>query len=107
VALVTLVIFPPLDFLVRVFCIPFPYINKYLIFPDAGARVTFLLRSPAIFDGDENIQKHIKDDKVCLLKGDGLVKEDVQRAWDEAGKAGPVDVLLFSVGMFDLLSLYS
>lgn len=62
--------------------------------------MTFLLRSPAVFDGDENIQKHVKDDRVCLLKGDGLVKEDVQRAWDEAGKAGPVDVLLFSVGMF-------
>ncbi|KAJ3514207.1 hypothetical protein NLJ89_g2500 [Agrocybe chaxingu] len=65
---------------------------------DSGATVTFLLRSPAVFDADETIQKYVKAGKARLLKGDALVKEDVQRAWDEARKDGPVDVLLFTVG---------
>ena len=67
---------------------------------DAGARVTFLVRSPAVFDNDEVIQRYIKADKAILVRGDGLSRPDVQRAWDEAGKTGPVDVVLFSVGRF-------
>ncbi|CAA7270997.1 unnamed protein product [Cyclocybe aegerita] len=65
---------------------------------NSGATVTFLLRSPGVFDADETIQKYIKAGKAHLVKGDALVKEDVQRVWDEAGKHGPVDVLLFTVG---------
>lgn len=67
-------------------------------FLDAGATVNFLLRSPTIFDNDEVIQKYVKAGKVRFLKGDGLVKADLERAWEEAGKEKPVDVLFFSVG---------
>ncbi|KAF9478504.1 hypothetical protein BDN70DRAFT_879943 [Pholiota conissans] len=65
---------------------------------ESGANVTFLLRSPTIFDSDETIQKYVKLGKARLLEGNALVREDVQRAWDEAGKESPVDLLLFTVG---------
>ncbi|KAF8969585.1 hypothetical protein BDZ97DRAFT_1653517 [Flammula alnicola] len=67
-------------------------------FLESGATVTFLLRSPATFDSNETIQKYVKSGKARLLKGDALVKEDVQRSWNEAAKDAPVDLLLFSVG---------
>ena len=60
--------------------------------------MNFLLRTPKIFDDDEVIQKYVKAGKARLLKGDGLVKQDLQLAWEEAGKERPVDVLFFSVG---------
>ncbi|KAG6331250.1 hypothetical protein ID866_7835, partial [Astraeus odoratus] len=66
-----------------------------------GATVTFLLRSTAVFDKDETIQKHVASGKARLVKGDALVKEDVERAWAEASKGDdnrPVDFLVFTVG---------
>ena len=60
--------------------------------------MTFLLRSPGVFDSDTVIQKYVESGHARLLKGDALVAEDVQRAWDEAAKDRPVDVLLFTVG---------
>lgn len=60
--------------------------------------MTFLLRSPSTFDADEQIQKYVRSGKAHLVKGDALVKADVQCAWDEAQKHGPVDLLLFTVG---------
>ncbi|KAH7922166.1 hypothetical protein BV22DRAFT_1197640 [Leucogyrophana mollusca] len=67
---------------------------------DLGAIVTFLLRSPQTFDGDAKIQQYVQSGKARLVKGDALVKEDVQRAWDEAkgNDSRPVDLLLFTVG---------
>jgi len=66
----------------------------------SGATVTFLLRSPSAFDGDEVIQEYVKSGKARLVKGDCLVQEDVKRAWDEAAKGdgGSVDVLIFTLG---------
>jgi len=66
----------------------------------SGATVTFLLRSPSVFDNDEVIQEHVKSGKARLVKGDALVKDDVKRAWDEgaAGEGKPVDLLLCTVG---------
>jgi len=66
----------------------------------SGATVTFLLRSPSVFDTDEVIQEHVKSGKARLVKGDAMVKEDLQRAWDEAatGDDGGVDLLLFTLG---------
>lgn len=60
--------------------------------------MTFLLRTPAVFDNDEVIQGHIKAEKAVLVTGDGLSQPDVQRAWDEASKTGTVNAVLFSVG---------
>lgn len=62
--------------------------------------MTFLLRSPSIFDSDEVIQKHLESGNARLLQGDALVRKDVQRAWEEAAKYGKVDLLLFTVGKF-------
>jgi len=67
---------------------------------DSGATVTFLLRSPSVFDKDEVIQGYVKSGKARLVKGDCLVQEDVKRVWEEAakGEGGGVDVLLFTLG---------
>lgn len=62
-----------------------------------------MLRSPAVFDSDATIQSYVKSGKAHLLKGDALVENDVKHAWDEASTRGPVDLLLFSVGMFSPL----
>ncbi|KAF8967288.1 hypothetical protein BDZ97DRAFT_1756031 [Flammula alnicola] len=69
-----------------------------LRFLDDGATVTFLLRSPATFDSDEAIQKHVKLEKARLVQGDGLVVEDVRNVWAKASQEQPVDLLLFTVG---------
>ncbi|EPQ57830.1 hypothetical protein GLOTRDRAFT_36291 [Gloeophyllum trabeum ATCC 11539] len=68
---------------------------------EKGATITFLLRSPSVFDNDEKIQGYIASGKARLVKGDALVKEDVRRAWEVAGQGereGQVDFLLFTVG---------
>ncbi|KAF5364620.1 hypothetical protein D9758_005546 [Tetrapyrgos nigripes] len=68
---------------------------------DAGCTVTFLLRDLSVFDADETIHRYVKARKAFLLKGDGLVQEDVKHAWEEAASHGPegkVDLLLFTVG---------
>ena len=60
--------------------------------------MTFLLRNPAVFDGDEAIQIYVKSGKARLVKGDALVQEDVNRLWAEASSERPVDLLLFTLG---------
>lgn len=62
--------------------------------------MTFLLRSPAAFDADEEIQKYVKSGHALLVKGDALVREDVRKAWETASKDRKVDFLLFTVGEF-------
>ena len=66
----------------------------------SGATVTFLLRTPSVFDNDNEIQGYVKGGKAHLVKGDALVQSDVKNAWDKAASNGrPVDLLLFTVGM--------
>ncbi|KAJ8075205.1 hypothetical protein PM082_019533 [Marasmius tenuissimus] len=67
---------------------------------DAGSTVTFLLRNASCFDSDKKIQKYVTLGKAFLFKGDGLVQDDVRKAWEAAEKNGkkPVDLLLFTVG---------
>jgi hypothetical protein len=64
-------------------------------FPEQGATVTFLLRSPSIFDKDVLIQTYLKSGNARIVKGDATQEADTRRAWDEAGV---VDAVLFSVG---------
>uniref|UniRef100_A0A0W0FQ46 Uncharacterized protein n=1 Tax=Moniliophthora roreri TaxID=221103 RepID=A0A0W0FQ46_MONRR len=73
------------------------YLHGLLILLDAGCTVTFLLRTPSVFDGDEVINKYVASGKVTLVKGDALTKSDVERGWAEAAKYGKVDLLLFTV----------
>ncbi|KAJ8457493.1 hypothetical protein ONZ45_g18290 [Pleurotus djamor] len=63
-----------------------------------GHTVTFLLRSVSVFDADTSVQAYIKSGHAQLVKGDALVLADVRHAWEEAGRKGLVDVLLFTVG---------
>ncbi len=65
-----------------------------------GSTVTFLLRSPSVFDKDTAIQEYVKSGKAHLVKGDCLNEADVQRVWSEAGSKGPIDLLLFTVGTY-------
>ncbi|KAF9471437.1 hypothetical protein BDN70DRAFT_812147 [Pholiota conissans] len=69
-----------------------------LRFLKAGSKVTFLLRSPAYFDDDKEIQKYVQSKKAQLVKGDALIVDDVRKAWAKASEEGPVDLLLFTVG---------
>ncbi|KII93363.1 hypothetical protein PLICRDRAFT_101613 [Plicaturopsis crispa FD-325 SS-3] len=69
---------------------------------ESGATVTFLLRNPATFDADAIVQKYVQTGKARLVKGDALVRDDVQRAWDAAG---PVDAVVFTVGNVPSFSL--
>lgn len=66
-----------------------------------GATVTFLLRSPSVFDNDEHIQPYIRSGIARIVKGDALVAEDVRRGWEAAveAKGGAVDLMLFTLGM--------
>ena len=63
-----------------------------------GSTVTFLLRNPAVFNGDEAIQTYVKSGQARLVKGDALVHEDIKRLWAEASSERPVDLLLFTLG---------
>ncbi|KAE9394885.1 hypothetical protein BT96DRAFT_923223, partial [Gymnopus androsaceus JB14] len=65
--------------------------------------VTFMLRSPSVFDSDEIIRSYVKSGQAHLIKGDALVENDVKRAWDEALTHGPVDFVLSSVGLMTTL----
>ncbi|KAL0565411.1 hypothetical protein V5O48_016613 [Marasmius crinis-equi] len=65
---------------------------------DAGYTFTFLLRNPSALQNDQAMSKHIAARKVFLVKGDALVKSDVENGWNVAGKHGPVDLMIFSVG---------
>ncbi|KAF4574558.1 NAD(P)-binding domain-containing protein [Pleurotus pulmonarius] len=70
-----------------------------------GSTVTFLLRSPSVFDKDSAIQGYVKSGKAHLVKGDCLNEADVQRVWSEAGSKGPIDLLLFTVGTYPTFTL--
>lgn len=80
---------------------PFSY-NSHVLTSRAalGATVTFLLRSPQVFEQDDTIQQYIKEGKAHLVQGDALVKSDVSRAWSEAQHQDgrPADFLIFTVG---------
>ncbi|KAL0565412.1 hypothetical protein V5O48_016614 [Marasmius crinis-equi] len=65
---------------------------------DAGYTFTFLLRNPSVLQNDEAMKKHVAAGKVFLVKGDALVRSDVENGWKEAGKHRPVDLMLFTVG---------
>ncbi|KAG6897988.1 hypothetical protein C0992_007942 [Termitomyces sp. T32_za158] len=70
-------------------------------FLEAGHHVTFLLRNLSIFDNNDVIQKFVESKKAHLVRGDALIRADVERAWNAAAanvETGVVDVLLFTVG---------
>ncbi|KAF5389248.1 hypothetical protein D9757_003422 [Collybiopsis confluens] len=72
--------------------------NFLMILSDAGCTVTFMLRSPSVFDSDGAIQAHVRSGKAHLIKGDALALSDVKEGWSSALGHGPVDAVLFTVG---------
>ncbi|KAJ7772676.1 hypothetical protein DFH07DRAFT_169415 [Mycena maculata] len=62
---------------------------------EQGATITFLLRSPSVFDEDSTIQKYVQSGNARLVKGDAFNEADTRRAWNEAGI---VDAVIFTIG---------
>ncbi|KIO13767.1 hypothetical protein M404DRAFT_596494 [Pisolithus tinctorius Marx 270] len=62
-----------------------------------GATVTFLLRSPSVFNDDATIKRYVNSGKARLVKGNAHVREDVERAWTEAAKVDEFSQLSCSV----------
>lgn len=60
--------------------------------------MTFLLRSPSVFNDDAQVQEYVKSEKAFLIQGDALKQSDVQNVWAEASRHGDVDVVLSTVG---------
>ncbi|KAJ7072017.1 hypothetical protein C8F01DRAFT_972960 [Mycena amicta] len=62
---------------------------------EKGATVTFLLRSPSVFDEDRVIQRFIAAGRARLVQGDATNEQETIRGWEAAGV---VDAVVFSVG---------
>ncbi|PSR73875.1 hypothetical protein PHLCEN_2v10295 [Hermanssonia centrifuga] len=66
---------------------------------EKGATVTFLLRSPTVFNEDAVIQSYVQAGTARLVKGDALNAEDVAQGWEKAIESSQhVDLVLFTVG---------
>ncbi|KAH8099643.1 hypothetical protein BXZ70DRAFT_240320 [Cristinia sonorae] len=65
-----------------------------------GARITFLLRSPAGLENDQAIRPYVESGHAIIVKGDAFVAEDVKKGWAVAQDNGAltVDLILFTVG---------
>ncbi|KAI0738734.1 hypothetical protein BC629DRAFT_1600152 [Irpex lacteus] len=66
-----------------------------------GATVTFLLRTPGVFDDDVEMQGYVRSNKALLVRGDALKREDFVRGWAAARGASPtehVDLVVSTVG---------
>ncbi|THG95441.1 hypothetical protein EW026_g6212 [Hermanssonia centrifuga] len=73
---------------------------------EKGATVTFLLRSPTVFNEDAVIQSYVQAGTARLVKGDALNAEDVAKGWEKATEDSQyVDLVLFTVGGTPTLSL--
>ena len=63
-----------------------------------GHSCTLLLRRPDAMKSDAAMSDYIRDGKAKLVQGDGLVQEDIQRAWDTAKGDGEVGLVFFGIG---------
>ncbi|KAF9004877.1 hypothetical protein BDZ89DRAFT_1237076 [Hymenopellis radicata] len=70
-----------------------------------GSSVTFLLRNPSVFDGNEELAPFISSGKAILVKGDAMKQAEIKSAWDAASEHGSIDVILFTVGGIPSFSL--
>jgi len=72
--------------------------NASLRFLAKGNTVTFLLRSVATLENDQELKPYIESGKATLVKGDATSFDDVSAAWKKASSQGTVDLVLFTVG---------
>ncbi|CAE7106082.1 unnamed protein product [Rhizoctonia solani] len=63
-----------------------------------GHTCTLILRRPDSMESEPSISEHIRNGLAKLVRGDALVREDVQKAWDVANSDGPVDLIFFGIG---------
>ncbi|GAB1526705.1 hypothetical protein RhiTH_009877 [Rhizoctonia solani] len=70
-----------------------------------GHTCTLLLRNPGSMESDSAMASYVRDGKVKLIGGDGLVREDVQQAWDATKSNGEVDVVYFGIGGYPKFSI--
>ena len=102
---VTLAILPHCDSLVHTLA---KFLQSHSHFVSStlakGFHITFLLRSPAAFEADPEVQPYIQKGQVGIVKGDATNADDVKRGWETAMQSGEVDLVLFTVGQFIVLS---
>ncbi|CUA74032.1 hypothetical protein RSOLAG22IIIB_05379 [Rhizoctonia solani] len=70
-----------------------------------GHTCTFLLRRPDAMQSDPSMSEYIQSGSAKLVRGDALVREDVQKVWDVANSDGPVDLIFFGIGGYPSFSL--
>jgi NAD(P)-dependent dehydrogenase (short-subunit alcohol dehydrogenase family) len=63
-----------------------------------GHTCTLLLRKPDAMESDSAMSGYVRDGQAKLVRGDGLVQEDIQRAWDIAKSDGEIDLVFFGIG---------
>lgn len=72
--------------------------NASLRFLAKGDTVTFLLRSVATLETDQELKPYIESGKATLVKGDATSFDDVSVGWEKASSQGTVDLVLFTIG---------
>ncbi|KAG9034150.1 hypothetical protein FRB95_013795 [Tulasnella sp. JGI-2019a] len=71
-----------------------------------GHHVVYLLRKTSVFDSNEEMKPFIESGLAELVQGDALSWDDGTRAWAQATLDGPVDVVLFSLGLMASISIF-
>lgn len=72
---------------------------------ERGYTVTILLRSPLVLQQDPAFKQYLDKGTARLTKGDAMIEDEVVSAWKEAVNHAPVDVVLFSLGLYLLVVL--
>ncbi|CAE6417209.1 hypothetical protein ACGC1H_002189 [Rhizoctonia solani] len=70
-----------------------------------GHTCTFLLRRPDAMQSDSSMSEYIRNGLAKLVRGDALVREDVQNAWDVANSDGPVELIFSGIGGYPSFSI--
>jgi NAD(P)-dependent dehydrogenase (short-subunit alcohol dehydrogenase family) len=63
-----------------------------------GNTCTLLLRKPDAMESDSSMKDYIQNGSAKLVRGDALVREDVQKAVDVANADGKLELIFFGIG---------
>ncbi|CAE6445830.1 unnamed protein product [Rhizoctonia solani] len=72
------------------------FVAKRLL--EKGHTCVLLLRKPEALGSDPFMNNYIKNGKAKLIRGDGLIQDDVQNVWNVASSEGLVDLVFFGIG---------
>ncbi|GAB1522280.1 hypothetical protein RhiTH_005394 [Rhizoctonia solani] len=70
-----------------------------------GHTCTLLLRKPDVMESDPSMKGYIQSGLAKLVRGDALVREDVQKAVNTANADGKLELIFFGIGGDPSLSL--